>query len=38
MKKNIYAICVGLPITLIFAISVAAHAVWISSFEYFLFG
>lgn len=38
MKKNIYAICVGLPITLIFAISVAAHAAWISSFDHFFQG
>lgn len=34
-KKNTYAICVGLPIALIFAISVAAHAAWISSFDHF---
>lgn len=35
MKKNIYAICVGLPITLIFAISVAANAAWVGSFDSF---
>lgn len=35
MKKNIYAICVGLPITLIFAISVAANATWVGSFDSF---
>ncbi|WP_251716321.1 phosphatase PAP2 family protein [Lactobacillus agrestimuris] len=35
MKKNIYAICVGLPIALIFAISVAMNAAWIGGFDHF---
>lgn len=34
-KKNIIAICVGLPIFLILAISIMTHASWINGFDNF---
>ena len=34
-KKNIYSICIGLPIFLILAISIMAHASWITGFDNF---
>lgn len=37
-KKNIYSICIGLPIFLILAFSIMAHASWVTGFDNFFEG